>query len=87
MVPVQPVNEPDSAFLFVIWEFGKRRSAEESLVRKFVIRRGWAYHLMKLLKLYPNTYADISAYDFTDDKEHLGNMPETRMETASTKSM
>jgi len=27
----------------------------------------WTYDLIKLLKKYPNTYADISAYDFADE--------------------
>ena len=27
----------------------------------------WTYDLIKLLKKYPNTYADVSAYDFADE--------------------
>jgi len=28
----------------------------------------WTYYLVRLLKKYPNTYADISAYDFSDEE-------------------
>ena len=33
----------------------------------------WTYILIKLLKAYPNTYADISAYDYAK-KEHRNNL-------------
>jgi len=32
----------------------------------FINKRSWTYRIIELLKKYPNTYSDISAFDFTD---------------------
>jgi len=36
-------------------------------------KKSWTYTIIKLLKKYPNTYADISAYDYSK-KEHRNNL-------------
>lgn len=36
-------------------------------------KKSWTYTIIKLLKKYPNTYADISAYDYAK-KEHRNNL-------------
>ena len=51
--------------------FGGEKGLEDMfdpwrLRAKGIDKKSWTYYLVKLLQKYPNTYADISAYDFAD---------------------
>lgn len=47
--------------------FGGEDGTEDLVDWYGVDTDSWTYYLIKLLKKYPNTYADISAYDFSDE--------------------
>jgi len=48
----------------------------EDMIDKNIDETSWTYYLVKLLKRYPNTYADISAFDFAD-KDACKNLKKT----------
>jgi len=47
--------------------FGGEEGIEDLIDWYGIDKDSWTYYLVRLLKKYPNTYADISAYDFSDD--------------------
>jgi len=47
--------------------FGGEEGVEDLIDWFGVDKDSWTYYLIRLLKKFPNTYADISAYDFSDD--------------------
>jgi len=53
--------------------FGGETGADDMFEPFRIDKDSWTYILIKLLKTYPNTYADISAYDYTTE-EHRGNL-------------
>ena len=53
--------------------FGGETGADDMFEPFRIDRDSWTYILIQLLKKYPNTYADISAYDY-DKKEHRNNL-------------
>ena len=48
----------------------------DDMIDKTIDEKSWSYYLVRLLKKYPNTYADLSAYDFAD-KESCENLKKT----------
>ena len=46
--------------------FGGEEGIEDLIDWLGVDKDSWTFYLIKLLKKFPNTYADISAYDFSD---------------------
>ena len=48
--------------------FGGEDGVEDLIDWYGIDRDSWTYYLIRLLKHYPNTYSDISAYDFSDEK-------------------
>ena len=53
--------------------FGGETGADDMFEPFRTDKKSWTYILIELLKKYPNTYADISAYDYSK-KEHRNNL-------------
>lgn len=47
--------------------FGGEEEMKDLFDNKELDKSCWTYYLIKLLKTFDNTYADISAYDYTDE--------------------
>jgi predicted TIM-barrel fold metal-dependent hydrolase len=53
--------------------FGGETGTEEMFQRRDYNTNSWTYTIIELLKNYPNTYADLSAYDYSSGK-HRKNL-------------
>ena len=61
--------------------FGGEKGVDDMFEPFRTDKDSWTYMLIKLLKNYPNTFADISAYDYAED-EHRQNLAKIFVEDA-----
>lgn len=52
----------------VFWEENDDDFWSDDKTYSIINRKTWTYRIVELLKNYPNTYSDISAFDFDDSK-------------------